>query len=155
MEGRTYCAEAASGGIAPGGGGLAAFGYGGGNNCQTDSDFGLVLMGHRYYDTRIGRFLTQDPAKSGGNWYAYAGNNPTNKTDPTGLYQASFPATNETEFHNGMANFVDAIQRGGETGLDAWAAIDAATITHAAQYEVRTAIITGFTSEATVKIQNL
>ena len=64
------------------------FGYGGGNGCQSDADTGLVLMGHRYYDTRIGRFLSQDPAKSGGNWYKYAGNNPTNNTDPLGLYWA-------------------------------------------------------------------
>ena len=42
-------------------------------------------MGHRYYDTRIGRFITQDPAGDGDNWYAYAGNNPVNATDPDGL----------------------------------------------------------------------
>jgi uncharacterized protein RhaS with RHS repeats len=42
-------------------------------------------MGHRYYDTRIGRFLSQDPAGEGDNWYAYADNSPTNETDPFGL----------------------------------------------------------------------
>ena len=78
------------------GGGIAAagittpFGFGGANGCQTDADAGLVLMGHRYYDTRIGRFLTQDPAHDGGNWYAYVGNNPVNKTDPLGLYADPF-----------------------------------------------------------------
>ena len=64
---------------------LSAFGYGGGNGCQTDADTGVVLMGHRYYDTRIGRFISQDPVQAGSNWYSYAGNNPTNNTDPTGL----------------------------------------------------------------------
>ena len=41
------------------------FKFGGGNGCQTDTDYGLVLMGHRYYDTRLGRFLSQDPAGDG------------------------------------------------------------------------------------------
>ena len=53
--------------------------------CQTDADTGFVLMGHRYFDPRIGRFITQDPAQSGGNWYAYAGNDPINAVDPSGL----------------------------------------------------------------------
>ena len=61
------------------------FKFGGGNGCQTDSDIGLVLMGHRYYDTRIGRFITQDPAGDGDNWYEYADNSPTNEVDPLGL----------------------------------------------------------------------
>jgi RHS repeat-associated protein len=61
------------------------FKFGGGNGCQTDGDFGLVLMGHRYYDTRTGRFISQDPKGDGTNWYTYAGNDPVNKTDPSGL----------------------------------------------------------------------
>ena len=38
------------------------FGYGGANGCQTDLDASLVLMGHRYFDPRTGRFISQDPA---------------------------------------------------------------------------------------------
>ena len=49
------------------------FKFGGGNGCQTDSDIGLVLMGHRYYDTRIGRFITQDPAGREGTGTAMRG----------------------------------------------------------------------------------
>ncbi len=66
------------------------FRFGGGNGCQTDADIGLVLMGHRYYDTRIGRFITQDPAGDGDNWYAYCGNDPTDGTDPEGLSETEF-----------------------------------------------------------------
>ena len=52
-----------------------------------------MLMGHRFYDSRIGRFISQDPAKSGNNWYAYAGNNPVNKTDPLGLTPMDGPGS--------------------------------------------------------------
>ena len=61
------------------------FAWGGGSGYQTDNDSGLKLLGHRYYDTRIGRFITQDPAGDGDNWYAYCGNDPMDATDPEGL----------------------------------------------------------------------
>ena len=52
---------------------------------QTDSATGLQLLGHRYYDPSIGRFLSSDPAQAGTNWYAYCDNNPLVGCDPTGL----------------------------------------------------------------------
>ena len=45
-----------------------------------------MLLGHRYYDPEIGRFLTRDPAKSGNNWYDYVSNIPLAFYDPTGLW---------------------------------------------------------------------
>jgi uncharacterized protein RhaS with RHS repeats len=45
----------------------------------------LQLLGHRYYDPSIGRFLSSDPAKVGTNWYAYSNNNPLNRIDALGL----------------------------------------------------------------------
>ena len=42
----------------------------------TDDETGLVYLRNRYYDPAIGRFITEDPAKDGLNWYAYCGNNP-------------------------------------------------------------------------------
>jgi len=71
--------------IGAGGTNASPFKFGGANGCQSDLDTGLVLMGHRYYDPRIGRFLSQDPAGDGNNWYVYAGNSPTNDVDPDGL----------------------------------------------------------------------
>lgn len=40
----------------------------------------------RYYDPTTGRFLSEDPAKSGDNFYAYTRNNPITRTDPFGLW---------------------------------------------------------------------
>ncbi len=47
-------------------------------------DSGLKLLGRRYYDSRTGRFISQDPAGDGDNWYAYCGNDPMNAADPEG-----------------------------------------------------------------------
>ena len=43
------------------------FGFVGKLQYQTDSDSGLQLLGHRYYDPSIGRFLSQDPIHDGNN----------------------------------------------------------------------------------------
>jgi hypothetical protein len=43
-------------------------------------------MRARYYDPALGRFISQDPARDGNNWYAYCDNNPVNTTDPTGKF---------------------------------------------------------------------
>ncbi|MEK6280582.1 MAG: RHS repeat-associated core domain-containing protein [Acidobacteriota bacterium] len=59
----------------------AQFGY------YTDSETGLHLLTHRYYDPSAGRFLTRDPISyvGGVNLYSYTANNPVNFMDPTGL----------------------------------------------------------------------
>lgn len=57
----------------------SAFGY------QEDAESGLELLGHRYYDSATGRFITRDPIGTGTNWYKYADNNPLKHVDPTGL----------------------------------------------------------------------
>ena len=44
----------------------------------------------RYYDPDTGRFTTHDPVPSL-NPYTYVGNNPVNRTDPTGLYPCRSP----------------------------------------------------------------
>jgi RHS repeat-associated protein len=51
---------------------------------QTDPN-GLEYLRARYYDPAVGRFLSRDPLGGG---YPYAGGNPANMTDPTGLYEA-------------------------------------------------------------------
>jgi len=48
---------------------------------------GLYFNRNRYYSPSPGRFISQDPLdfKGGINLYGYAGNSPTNLTDPSGL----------------------------------------------------------------------
>ncbi|MFE7506926.1 RHS repeat-associated core domain-containing protein [Promicromonospora sp. NPDC057488] len=55
-----------------------------------DTGTGLVLLGARYYDPVIGRFLSVDPQLDAGtpaqfNAYVYSGNNPVTYSDPSGL----------------------------------------------------------------------
>ena len=72
--------------IASSGSNPTPFGFVGGSQYQTDTDSGLMLLGHRYYDASIGRFISRDPIYAGDNWYAYCENNPLGGTDPEGLY---------------------------------------------------------------------
>jgi RHS repeat-associated protein len=60
------------------------FSYGAPFDYQTDPEFGLQLLGHRYYDSSTGRFLSRDPIKDGRNWYTYCENDPVGFADPTG-----------------------------------------------------------------------
>ncbi|MBL8065432.1 MAG: RHS repeat-associated core domain-containing protein [Chthonomonadaceae bacterium] len=60
------------------------FGFGGNFGYQTDDDTGLELLGNRYYDASIGRFLSRDPIKDGPNWYVYCLNDPVDQCDPDG-----------------------------------------------------------------------
>lgn len=76
----------AFGNVTSGSGWQGPFGYAGGFGYQEDVT-GLRLLGHRYYDSSTGRFLTRDPIKDGRNWYAYGAGetNPVTMADPTGL----------------------------------------------------------------------
>jgi RHS repeat-associated protein len=51
---------------------------------QVDSDTGLYYFNARWYDSELGRFVTEDPARDGSNWYEYCRDNPLKYTDPTG-----------------------------------------------------------------------
>lgn len=86
------------------------FGYGGAFGYQETGDHGLRLLGHRYYDSSTGRFLTRDSIKDGRNWYGYCGNSPSRYVDPAGH-----------KWHDPMQVYVHPSFRGrvigvGETG---------------------------------------
>jgi len=52
---------------------------------------GLYYYNARWYDPELGRFITEDPAKDGLNWYTYVRNNPLKYTDPTGMWVQALP----------------------------------------------------------------
>ena len=67
------------------------FGFAGG---LYDPDTELVRFGARDYDPRVGRWTAKDPIRFAGgdaNLYAYAGNDPVNRIDPSGLDDRPFP----------------------------------------------------------------
>jgi RHS repeat-associated protein len=69
---------------APQSGSWLAYQYAG---YRYDAETGLYYMPARYYSPALGRFLQADPSgvQGGLNLYAYAGNDPVNQVDPTGL----------------------------------------------------------------------
>jgi len=82
-------------------------GFAGAAGYQTDADTGLMLLGNRYYDASIGRFLSPDKVHDGDNWYAYCGNDPLGATDPTGLTPLTAP--NGASFGNPGGGTFNAI----------------------------------------------
>lgn len=54
---------------------------------EQDADTNLYYYRARYYDTDIGRFISEDPLRfqAGINFYAYVDNNPVNANDPSGM----------------------------------------------------------------------
>ena len=63
---------------APGGRYCANLGH------QQDDESGLVYMRARYYEPGSGRFVSEDTARDGWNWFAYCGNDPVGRVDRTG-----------------------------------------------------------------------
>ncbi len=55
---------------------------------EYDEESGLYYYRARYYDPKIGRFISEDPIGLAGgdiNYFSYVGNNPVNEIDPMGL----------------------------------------------------------------------
>jgi len=46
---------------------------------------GKYYYNARWYDPQLGRFITEDPARAGNNYYIYVSNNPLKFIDPTGF----------------------------------------------------------------------
>ena len=85
-----------------------------------DAETGLHDNHHRTYDPTTGRYLQPDPLgyPAGADAYAYAGGDPINRSDPTGLY--------EEDIHYYMTFFLSIVA--------GYSAEDARVIALAAQY---------------------
>jgi RHS repeat-associated protein len=85
--------------------------YAGGYNDNAGSGEQLYKFGERYYDPTVGRWTTTDPLDQpldlhGWNQYAYAGDDPTNFVDSTGM----------SLFGNIVNNYLGACAGGAITG---------------------------------------
>jgi len=76
---------------------VGALGY------YSDTSSGLLHVGARYYAPDVGRFISADPIGYAGgmNQYGYAGNNPVDRIDPSGLIdrQGCIKKANELRTH--------------------------------------------------------
>jgi RHS repeat-associated protein len=65
---------------------------------EWDWETGLYYYRARYYDAKVGRFVSEDPIGFGGgiNLYLYANQNPINAVDPFGLFCIPLPASTGT-----------------------------------------------------------
>jgi RHS repeat-associated protein len=90
---------------------------------QASSNDYLDYMHARYYSANMGRFLSPDPVISAGamrnpqmwNRYAYVGNSPINRTDPTGRLAADV-IYSANAFDEIWTSFADSGNDGGEGG---------------------------------------
>ena len=76
-----------------------------GTGREFDTEASLYYYRARYYDPKIGRFLSEDPSGfgQGVNFYAYVGNSPTNLVDPTGVAKCC-PRKEQDDIQKGAEN---------------------------------------------------
>jgi len=100
----------------------------------SENTTGLIYMRARYYDPLLGRFISEDPAGNGDNWYAYANNEPMGQSDLLGLFGTTADALGSTA----MGTAMDARSAGGAAFIGglAVAALYAAVGLHEADLDL-------------------
>jgi RHS repeat-associated protein len=83
-----------------------------------DSETGQIYLRNRYYDPGSGRFTSEDPIRSGGNWYAYCGGNPVAFVDPLGLARKSLDDVANDVIRGKYGNGQDRIDRLEDAGYN-------------------------------------
>lgn len=76
---------------------------------EYDEEVGLYYNRARYYNPKLGRFISQDPIGQldDVNLYAYVGNNPVNATDPSGLNSKKVVVNITWDFYTQIHNVLD------------------------------------------------
>ena len=69
--------------VASTGSSTSTYGFGATSGYRTEGDAGLTLVGCRFYDAQVGRFLTRDTYLDQ-KPYAYCDGDPVNAVDPSG-----------------------------------------------------------------------
>ena len=99
---------------------------------EWDAEVGLNYYRARYYDTKLGRFLSEDPIGLAGgiNFYSYVTNRPTVLNDPLGLDGGSgmqppmFGPPRQSAIQCAVAAYEEeyaaALARGNQTGQGGW-----------------------------------
>jgi RHS repeat-associated protein len=77
-----------------------------------DPATGLQLKGARWCSPDLGRFVSVDPIQDGSNWYAFAGNDPVNYADPSGLSPSFHPLAGLAGGYSGNKTFNSLIPGG-------------------------------------------
>lgn len=88
-----------------------------------DPETKLVRFGVPDYDPEAGRWTSKDPSLFAGrslNLYAYVGNDPVNRTDPTGLLPGmpvGFPSLDAADWAGGLATVLNLLTPGAGTDV--------------------------------------
>ncbi|HRS88496.1 MAG TPA: RHS repeat-associated core domain-containing protein [Smithellaceae bacterium] len=79
---------------------------------EFDPETGLYYYRARYYDAKVGRFITRDPIgfEGGINQYAYVGNNPVNRIDPFGLFTYNGPESQTGRLKGEALNLANCME---------------------------------------------
>jgi len=80
---------------------------------ELDPETNLYFYRARYFDSNVGRFLSEDEVGNdeGVNLYLYVGNSPVDSSDPTGFYKLKgFPAGKTGDMNNAINNAINKLK---------------------------------------------
>jgi RHS repeat-associated protein len=83
---------------------------------KSDDESGLTYMRARYYDAVAGRFMSEDSAMNGRNWYTYCSNEPICQADKSGAAEGN---AMEQEFYAIIEGMKQWLENNGMSGF--WA----------------------------------
>ena len=97
-----------------------------------DAETGMYYLRARFYDPAIRRFISEDPAHDGRNWYAYCNGNPIGFMDSSGLFsrpaleqllnaQLNYATSSDPEYTHWLGNDARNALKNNAQFLEGWA----------------------------------